>query len=458
MKKEWLKREGNRRLILIFGGWSTDPRFYRDIDVEGWDTLLLYSFDGTENVLGLGFSEYDSIYLYAWSLGVFHAARLISGEKVTAAFAIAGTESPVDDLRGIPEQIFRTTRERLDRKNLDRFWLRMFGNRDAFLKASDRFAPEPDIERLKEELLAVERQGKIAPAAFWNRVYIFADDNIFPAENQRIAWENHPSGCEICFRRGSHVPDFAGLIKNSIPNVQAIARKFEASLPTYDSNAIAQIEIAQHTAELLARLRPRSGGKMCEIGQGSGLSTRAFAQVVNPQEIVCVDLYPTPQVKTGADMKYVVADGEEWIKSEDTGFDYIVSSSALQWFADLRGALRRFAEVLTPGGVIACATFAPGNLSEFDDLRPSPMRYTSAADLEKWLNECFDEVRVMEEEIRVPFDSPREALMHLRLTGVGGFSNHSLRIAELSAAVPKDKEGRYYLTYRPLYFTARSRK
>ena len=40
MKISWLKREDNKRLILLFGGWSTGEAFYSGIDVPGWDVLL----------------------------------------------------------------------------------------------------------------------------------------------------------------------------------------------------------------------------------------------------------------------------------------------------------------------------------------------------------------------------------------------------------------------------------
>lgn len=457
MKREWLNKQDNKRLVLIFAGWGTDARYYSDIQVADWDVLVCSDFDGSESWDFNLTDGYTTIYLYAWSLGVSHASRLLRDVKLTAAFAIAGTESPCNDMYGIPESIFRTTRERLDAPNLERFRRRMFSTRDDYQLKQQLLPQNPDIESLRSQLLAIEKAPQCSPAEFWNRVYIFSDDRIFPAENQRRAWEGHISGCEICERRGAHSADIARIVGNTIPNPAAIGRKFESSLSTYDANASAQRIICRDIARRLAAKTSAKGGRMLEIGQGSGISTVMFAEAVSPSSIVCVDLYSTPQVQVAASTTYIVGDAELWIQTAEAGFDYIVSASSIQWFADLRTALRRFSDLLNPGGVVACSTFAPGNLSEFDALRPSPMRYLSVRQIESMLTEYFDDVEVASDEIRVTFPSAREALLHLRLTGVGGFSSHSLRLPQLLAAVPRDADGNYYLTYRPLYFTARKR-
>ena len=72
--------------------------------------------------------------------------------------------------------------------------------------------------------------------------------------------------------------------------------------------------------------------------------------------------------------------------------------------------------------------------------------------------EFFGETEVWGEEIRILFDNPREALLHLRATGVS--STHqsepgSFTMRQVCGLVPKDADGKYYLTYRPFYLIAR---
>ncbi|MDE6792741.1 MAG: DUF452 family protein, partial [Muribaculaceae bacterium] len=70
MKLEFINRENNGRLILIFAGWSTDASFYSHIRLSGWDTLVAWDysdFNFPEKIL----DGYHTIALFAWSLGVY---------------------------------------------------------------------------------------------------------------------------------------------------------------------------------------------------------------------------------------------------------------------------------------------------------------------------------------------------------------------------------------------------
>lgn len=451
---EWVRKsEGSDRLILIFGGWGTDAALYRDVEVPGWDVLVCHDFDETpfDNDL---IRRYTTIYLYAWSLGVSAAAHMPDRQKITAAFAINGTEWPCDDLRGIPVKIFTGTADTLTLDNLMRFRRRMFRTSSEYKCVAPSLPAAPDIDSLKRQLYIVRDRKDYNPAEnFWTRVYISANDRIFPAENQRRAWQNR--GIDICERVDGHYINLAEVVGNTIPNPEIVGKKFSASLPTYDQHASAQRQIAGRLVEALAAHRPAVGMKVLEIGQGSGLSTRLFGNLLNPAEMDCVDLYTTPQMTAAPVMRYHEADAEKWIAaSPSASWNCIVSSSAIQWFSDIRAFIRHAARCLTSDGILACATFGPGNLGELDALRPSPMLYRTPAQLRTWLEQHFNLVEVETDEIRLTFNSAREALVHLQRTGVGGSARHGLTVNQLLEAIPRDSDRRAYLTYRPVYIIA----
>ncbi|MDE7509628.1 MAG: methyltransferase domain-containing protein, partial [Muribaculaceae bacterium] len=129
-------------------------------------------------------------------------------------------------------------------------------------------------------------------------------------------------------------------------------------------------------------------------------------------------------------------------------FDIVASASTIQWFADPLRFFRNVRRVLRPGGVFLCSTFLPGNLAELDVLRPSPLLYRSREEIESMLQLLFHSLQLEEEIIPMDFPSPREALLHLKLTGVGGGSKATVR--NLLTSLPD----RPRLTYVCLYIRA----
>lgn len=457
MKISWLKREDNKRLMLLFGGWSTGEAFYSGIDVPGWDVLLGSAFDDYNFPREL-LAGYDTVYLYAWSLGVHAAAWSLRSGDITCAFAINGTERPVDDNLGIPASIFRGTREGLSPRSLLKFQRRMAGDAEMWEKMQPLLEAEPDIERLKTELQLVEDNPK-PPHLEWRRVYLGEKDRIFPYANMERAWKEHPSQPEICsYHAMGHYMPLRSIVRNTAANLDRVARNFRESLETYDANAGVQSRIASELARKAGENLTSAPRTVLEIGQGTGLYTRRYAPLTSPDAALdLIDLYETPVPEVERKMVFHTGDAEKWLHDAPAfrRWDFITSASAIQWFSNMRGFLADCARHLENGGLVAFSSFAPGNLSEFDTLRPSPMLYATPDDIRRWASECFHDVEVTVDEITVAFPTARDALLHLRLTGVGGFSSHRFPLSKLLAAVPQNGEGLYTLTYRPLYLIAR---
>lgn len=156
MKVEFIHRHNTDKLILIFAGWGSDTGSYRDVVMSGWDVAVVYGIDAVRPELSF-LKEYSTVYLYAWSLGVWSADHLLGeyGYQPTRAYALNGTPLPCDDERGIPRQVFVGTAQGLSERNLEKFRIRMCGGRQLYEQNSYRFEQINNIKHLQEELLYV---------------------------------------------------------------------------------------------------------------------------------------------------------------------------------------------------------------------------------------------------------------------------------------------------------------
>ena len=100
--------------------------------------------------------------------------------------------------------------------------------------------------------------------------------------------------------------------------------------------------------------------------------------------------------------------------------DLVVCSAVLQWAADPHALLDKMTRCLAPGGVLAIATFGPGNFQETRRLTGCSLRYLSLEELRTSLAahvellECHEEIRTLF------FTSAMGVLKHLKRTGVNG--------------------------------------
>ena len=484
MKYEFLHKENTGRLIFIFAGWSTGPDFYRHINLPGWDVMLVYGYSDFHFPYSI-FDEYPTVALFAWSLGVFMASKTIPFERLSLAVAVNGTETPVNDRSGIPIDIFKGTITTLNERNLKKFRMRMCGNQNflhisesgLFPPLSDSSVSEQDssnseqdssdskqansdpvssergesIALLKNQLefvAAESTDASVDNSTLWHRVYVSTDDRIFPVSAQKTAWENHPSHPEIILLNEPHYVDLDNIIRTALPAKDKVALHFHKALSTYDDQAKAQRTIAERLTDFPGGT-PLPPKKVLEIGPGSGIFTRLFAQRFQPQEIDFVDLYPLPHFGVAPNENYFAADAEEWISTRSSeSYDAIISASAIQWFANPELFFKNAARLLRPGGLLLCSTFIPGNLFEMKAVNPFGLIYRRIEELEKMIGKFFMFAKLEEEEMIIRFESPRETLRHLKETGVGGGLATGRSPRELLAVTPLS------LTYRPLYIYA----
>lgn len=447
---DYLKKEAdNTRLILIMAGWNAGPEVAAGIELPGWDVAVAHDYSHF-NIDNEFLDSYYTVYVFAWSMGVFAAEMLLPKDRITAAYAINGTLTPVNDMTGIPETIFLGTLDNLNERNLYKFRIRISGNRAIAQELTK--SGNTDIVNLKDQLVNIREyqnrnlaRGKARLP--WVRAYISDHDKIFPPENQKRAWA-FECDTEVINITGEHFADLRNIIRSVIPDIRTVSQRFKKATSSYDTHAIAQYSAAIKLAGQLNDMGVKKGLKILEIGCGTGLFTREYARSLTPTEVTFVDITETGPFGIAENEEYIVADAEKWITDQSRRWDAIVSASAIQWFADIPRFLHECSIHLNPEGIIAISTFVPGNMEELDSLRPSPLRYPTSTQLIEWMQRDFKEVTVREDIIRVEFQSAREMLMHLKHTGVGGSSPSTTQSI-------KDFSNLRSLTYRPVYVTGK---
>lgn len=242
----------------------------------------------------------------------------------------------------------------------------------------------------------------------------------------------------------AHYIPLGGIVRSVVADIPTVSRKFARASGSYDREAIAQQSVAVRLAMMLASAAPPKGGKILEIGCGTGLFTREYKNILRPSEATFVDIAPAGPFGIAPKETYFTEDAELWMERCRETFDAIVSASAIQWFANIPRFIRLCREHLSGNGVLAISTFLPGNMKELDALRPSPIVYPKRALLEEIMRENFGEWEIADEEICVEFQSAREMLMHLKHTGVGGSSPVATSGMSSLGSVSR-------LTYRPVY-------
>lgn len=446
MKWQFVDKCGSRRLLLIFTGWSTTPALFSNLRHPGWDIIVAYDYSDLlfpQEIL----QGYDTIALFAWSMGVYAASQSLPFDKITLAVAINGTEHPADDALGIPVKIFRGTADSLSPRNLLKFRLRMAGKGYADIPG---FCEDNDIESLKSQLYFILNHNAEKKATTWHRAYVSTSDLIFPPANQRRAWESHHSAPRISEIDALHFTDIGKIIRASLPDCEKVGKRFHKALDTYDTEATAQTIIAEKLAKMCTKAT--TFRRVAEIGPGSGIFTRAYAAEMKPESIDFIDLYSLPRFDVAPIENYHVENAEHWMAREAAickeRFDAIVSASVMQWFVNPELFLENASSLLRVGGTLAVSTFLPGTLGELHDLNPFGLIYRPADEIKAMVRRHFPSASFEEEEIVMQFDNPRSTLLHLSRTGVGGGIPSSQPLSALLSKFP------IRLTYRPLYIIA----
>lgn len=202
MQQFWLRKEGNRDLILYMLGWAATPNAINHICPAGYDVLAICNYTDIHPLPAEELGEYRRIYLFAWSFGVWVSEQACRHLPLYKAIALNGTPYPVDDRYGMRLRLVLRTMRSLARNG--------GSNPAAESQDAERYMPDgpyPDrdpLDKITElENLAAWSKENPTIGMKWDKAYIADKDEIFPPANMRAYWEPLGLGTPI---PGYHYP------------------------------------------------------------------------------------------------------------------------------------------------------------------------------------------------------------------------------------------------------------
>ena len=193
MKTYIRRREKNDKLVVMFGGWGTDENFFAPFCGEDFDFILFSNYSADEPLVLPEMKTYKKIALIGWSLGVWAAEYLSekTGIKADVTIAVNGTPIPADDKYGIPVNVFEGTLNNITEVNMEKFYLRMFGDKKTYDLNKDK-VPLRSIKSLHDELrwMYNRMMEQTKPGFRWDYAVTSEYDRIFSAKNQKAYWSN----------------------------------------------------------------------------------------------------------------------------------------------------------------------------------------------------------------------------------------------------------------------------
>lgn len=418
MNITFTRRDNKEHLLLIMAGWGMDAHPFEHLTCPGYDIAI--AWDYTDEHFNISdFECYREVVVIAWSMGVMESARIIpdSGLRVTLSIAVNGTESPVNDDNGIPRAIFTGTLETLSEATLSKFNRRMCGSGDKYRKFSEN-APVRTIDSLRLELEAIGQRALTAPSTMRRDIAIIGSrDMIFPAANQRHAWD----GVATVETDEPHLPDFQSIINRYIINKERVADRFDNTRASYDLSALSQHATASRLADKLLKIigADRHFNHAIEIGSGSGQLTKLYQRELHIDKLELWDLssMPTESIPDGAVM--VTDDAEARLfELPDDNVDLIVSASTLQWFNSPANGIRQIQRILRPGGIAALSLYTKGTYDSLAKATGVSINYMEAEQIRDCVSNGYTIEHFAVDEAVTRFENSRQLIEHMRLTGV----------------------------------------
>jgi len=200
MKTYIRRREENDHLVILYGAWGSDENVFLPLCNDEFDFILFYQYSADEALVLPEIKTYRKITIIGWSLGVWAAEYFSAKTGIIPDLAIAvnGTPIPADDLYGIPLKIFEGTLNNITDANMEKFYLRMFGDKKTYLLNTDRI-PHRSIKSLHDELrwLYNRTMEQKEPGFRWDYAVMSETDRVFPSANVFSYWKKEKNTRQI---------------------------------------------------------------------------------------------------------------------------------------------------------------------------------------------------------------------------------------------------------------------
>lgn len=197
---------------------------------------------------------------------------------------------------------------------------------------------------------------------------------------------------------------------------------FNKKFGTYDENAIVQKSVAAHLIKLIKDEKndKNSFKSILEIGCGTGIFTREFLNNYSPEKIILNDFFQVEKFLNNISYNsFLLGD---ILKINLPEVKTVVSSSVFQWISPFEELIKKlsFCENLY------FSIYISGNLKEIDEHFNISLDYLEINKIENILKKYFTKVKYKKESISLKFNTPLDALRHLKNSGVTGFKKSSI--------------------------------
>ena len=147
-----------------------------------------------------------------------------------------------------------------------------------------------------------------------------------------------------------------------------IAGRFDAAALTYESATPVQRRIADALAQAIEAEGLAAGGRVLELGCGTGYLTRRLVPALTPRLWIAADLAPAMLQALRRRLEHpavtpLLMDAQA--PALTPGFDLVCSSLTLQWLADPAAVAGRWRSLLGPSGLLAYSTLLKGSFAEW---------------------------------------------------------------------------------------------
>ncbi|WP_130890974.1 methyltransferase domain-containing protein [Fusobacterium ulcerans] len=198
---------------------------------------------------------------------------------------------------------------------------------------------------------------------------------------------------------------------------------FEKNFTTYDKNAIVQKKVAANLVEYIKNdiSLSKAMNKVIELGCGTGIFTREFLSKNNPRYLILNDFFDVEKYLSDLDYNEFIQGDIESLTFPKA--DMIISSSAFQWVNSFEKLIDNISQ---SSDNLAFSLYTKGNLKEIDEHFNISLNYLANNEINQILKKRFRDINFMKETVILEFNSPLEALRHLKNTGVTGFQKTSI--------------------------------
>lgn len=229
-----------------------------------------------------------------------------------------------------------------------------------------------------------------------------------------------------------------------------VHQRFAKNLENYNENAKIQKRMAERLISFIKISHPK---KVLEIGCGTGFLTKHISESINYETFIAIDIVEECKQHIhdiNPNIKFITADIEDFLKENNETYDLIISNASLQWIDDFEGAIKALKDKLNPNGELIFSTFGNENFREIYHVLGTSLKYYSIIEL----NKMFPNATIEPEIHIMAFDTPKDVLKHLQLTGVNAIENTHWTKKDLINFENGYKNfcsKRPTLTYNPIY-------